>query len=136
MLLLGIISVLDAEHLLLLSILSFGHGNTNCNRCTCYSHQMMGTWTGGLGHKRTSEDHPNYSIVKIGQYTEKSPEDLRRLAITQTPVKNSQVSKIIKQCKGENPGRYIPGSCTQFVIVMMPFNHILREYRRDFKLHK
>ena len=37
---------------------------------------------GGLGSWRTSGDHPK------DQNTEKSPEDLRRLATTQTPVKN------------------------------------------------
>ena len=31
-------------------------------------------------------DHPNYGIIEIGQNTEKSPEDLRKLAITQTSV--------------------------------------------------
>ena len=36
----------------------------------------------GLGNKRTSRDHPNYNINKIGQHTEKSPGDLRRLAVT------------------------------------------------------
>ena len=35
-------------------------------------------------------DHPNYSIIKIGQNAEESPRDLRRLAVTQTPVKNHQ----------------------------------------------
>ena len=40
--------------------------------------------TVGLGGWTTSEDHPNYSII------EKSPGDLRRLAVTQTPVKNHQ----------------------------------------------
>ena len=33
-------------------------------------------------------DNPIYSIIKIGQNTEKSPGDLRRLAVTQTPVKD------------------------------------------------
>ena len=33
-------------------------------------------------------DYPNYSIVKVEQNTEKSPGDLRRLAVTQTPVKD------------------------------------------------
>ena len=28
---------------------------------------------GGLGNKSTSGDHPNYSIVEIGQNTKKSP---------------------------------------------------------------
>ena len=46
--------------------------------------------TGGLGNNGTSEDCPNYSILEIGQNTEKSPGDLRRLAVTQTPVENHQ----------------------------------------------
>ena len=41
--------------------------------------------TRGLGNKRTGRDHPNYCII------EKSPEDLRRLALTQTPVKDNQL---------------------------------------------
>ena len=49
--------------------------------------------TGGPGNKRTSRDHPNYCIIEISQNIGKSPGDLRRLAVTQTPkddVKNSQ----------------------------------------------
>ena len=38
--------------------------------------------TGRLGNKRTSGDHPDYNITKIGQNTEKSPGDFRRLAVT------------------------------------------------------
>ena len=30
------------------------------------SHQRIGTGTGGLGNKRMSGDHPNYSIVEKG----------------------------------------------------------------------
>ena len=37
-------------------------------------------------------DHKNYSIVEIGQNTEKNPGDLRRL--TQTPVENHQLKLI------------------------------------------
>ena len=33
-------------------------------------------------------DYPDYSIVKIGQNIEMSPGDLRRLAVTQTLVKD------------------------------------------------
>ena len=51
---------------------------------------MINKWTGGLGNKRTSRDHSNYNITEIGQNTEKSPGDLRRLTITQTPVKDHQ----------------------------------------------
>ena len=46
---------------------------------------------GGLGSWWTSGDHPNDSIIENGQNTEKSPGDLRRLAVTQTPVKNYQL---------------------------------------------
>ena len=55
----------------------------------------LGTVTKGLvqGPKdlgMTSGDSPNYSIVEIGQNTVKSPGDLMRLAVTQTPVENHQ----------------------------------------------
>ena len=66
-------------------------GENNCNWCAWYSHQRIGTGTGGLGNKRTTVDHPKYSIVEIGQNTKKSPGDLRRLAVAQTPVENHQM---------------------------------------------
>ena len=66
-------------------------GDTNCNWSTRYSHHGISTGTGGLENKRTTGDHPNYGIVEIGQNTEKSPGDLRRLA----GVKTSQMSIII-----------------------------------------
>ena len=46
-------------------------GDTDCNWCARYSYQRIGTWTGGLGDKRTSGDHLNNSIVEIGQNTKK-----------------------------------------------------------------
>ncbi len=49
--------------------------------------------TGGFGGRRTSGDHPNY-IIGNGQETEKSPGDLRRLAVTQTPVKDHQLKLV------------------------------------------
>ena len=36
----------------------------------------------GLGNMRTIVGHPNFSIIKIDQNAEKSPGDLRRLAVT------------------------------------------------------
>ena len=48
----------------------------------------VGKWTGGFGNKRTSGDHQNYSIIGIGQNT-KSPGHLRRLAVSQSPVKKT-----------------------------------------------
>ena len=59
--------------------------DTNFNWCSWYSHQRIDTKTGGLGNKRISGDHSNYCIIEISQNTEKSPQDLRRLAVTQTP---------------------------------------------------
>ena len=46
-----------------------------------------GTRIEGLGNERTNGDHPDYYIFKIGQNTEKSPGDLRRL-VTQTQVED------------------------------------------------
>ena len=62
----------------------------NCNWCAECSHQKFDRGTGGLGNKRMSGDHPNYSNVEISQNTEKSPGDLRRLPVTQTPVTSHQ----------------------------------------------
>ena len=63
---------------------------TNPDWCSWYTHQSIGTGTGGLGNNWTSVDHQNYCIIEIGQNTEKSRGDLKRLAVTQTPVKDSQ----------------------------------------------
>ena len=48
------------------------------------------------GNQRKNRDHPDLSIGEIGQNTEKSPEDLRRLAVTQTSVKDHQLIIIMK----------------------------------------
>ena len=61
---------------------------TNCNWCTWYNQQRIGTNTGGVGTNGAGVDYPNYGIIENGQNTEKCPEDLRRLAVTQTPVEN------------------------------------------------
>ena len=37
-------------------------------------------------------DHPNNCIIENGQNTEKSPGDMRRLAVTQSPVKDHQLT--------------------------------------------
>ena len=77
-------------------------GVTNCNWRTRYYPQRIGTGTGGLGDKRMGGEYPNDSIVEIGQNTKKSPGDLRKLAVLQTPVKNHQIMlgwKILKWAK-------------------------------------
>ena len=50
------------------------------------NHQRIGKGIGKLGNKRTSADHPKYSIIKITKNTKKSPAALKRLAVTQTPL--------------------------------------------------
>ena len=56
-----------------------------------------GDWR--TGNKRTSGDHPNYNIVEIDQNTEMSPGDLRRFAVTKTPVENHQIMLVLKTLK-------------------------------------
>ena len=56
--------------------------------------QRFGKGTGRVRNQRTNSDHPNYNITKIGQNTEKSPRDLRKLAVTQTPVKDHQLTLV------------------------------------------
>ena len=46
-----------------------------------------------------SGDHRNYSIITIGQNTEKSPEDLKRFAGAQTPAENHQLTLVWKTLK-------------------------------------
>ena len=58
----------------------------------------------GLGTWKLAEaggDHPNDSIIENGQNTEKSPEDLRKLAITQTPMKNHRLTVMWKAVMSE-----------------------------------
>ena len=73
--------------------------DTNCNSCARYNLEGIGTGTGGFGDKRTSGVHPNYSITEIGQNTEKSPGDLRRLAVTQNSVEDNQLTLVLKTFK-------------------------------------
>ena len=65
-------------------------GYTNRN---LFSHERTGTMTGRLGNKRTSGDHPNFSI-RIDYNTGKSPGDLRRVPVTQTPVEDNHVTLV------------------------------------------
>ena len=46
---------------------------------------------GGLGSWQKGRDYPNDRIARNGQNPEKSPGDLRKLAVTQTPVKDHQL---------------------------------------------
>ena len=64
-----------------------GDGNTNCNWCTWNNPQRISKGSGRFGNKRK-----RLSISKISQNTGKSPGDLRRLAVTQPPVRNYQLT--------------------------------------------
>ena len=59
--------------------------------CTRNNPQRLGKGILRLGNKWTSGNHPVYCIVKIGQNTEKTPQDLKRLAFTQNPVKKPHI---------------------------------------------
>ena len=71
-----------------------GNSYTNRDWRFWYSHQRIIEGTNGLRNRRTNGDHLNYNMIENGQNTEKSPGDLRRLAVTQTSVKNHQVKLI------------------------------------------
>ena len=61
--------------------------DTSYNSCARNGPQRHGKGTEDE-NRRTSQDHSNDSIIKIGQNTEKSPGDLRRLTVTHTYVKD------------------------------------------------
>ena len=67
-------------------------GNVKSNWYARSDPQNLGKGAGTVGNQRTNRDHPNYSIVKIGQNTEKDPQHLKRLFVTQTPSKNHQLT--------------------------------------------
>ena len=64
-------------------------GDANCDWRAKNNPQRIGKSTERLGN-RTSRDHPNNSVIKIGQNTEKNYGDLRQLAITHTPGEDQQ----------------------------------------------
>ena len=77
---------------------------TNRDWCFWYNHQRNIKGTEGLGNKRTSGDHPNYYIIENGENTEKSPGDLRRLAVTQSERPSALAD--VKNSQGVNDNNY------------------------------
>ena len=65
-----------------------GDNYTDRDWCFRYSHQRIIKGTGGFRGRRMSGDHPNYNIIEKGQNTKKNPGNLRRLDVSQTPVKD------------------------------------------------
>ena len=79
-----------------------GDSDTNNNWCPGNNPQKIGKGSGRLRNQRTSRNYPDNSITKISHNTEKSPGDLRRLAVTQTPEKNHQLTLVEKLLKEQN----------------------------------
>ena len=75
-----------------------GNVDTNCGWSTCNNPQSIGKGTGRLRNKRINGDHPDYSIIKIDQNTERSPENLGIFAVTQTSVED-QLTTVCKTLK-------------------------------------
>ena len=71
-----------------------GYNYTNLN-----SYQRIIKETRGLESWRKNGDYLNYSIIENGQNTVKSLRDLKRLAFTQTLVKNYQLKLMWKPLK-------------------------------------
>ena len=70
---------------------TMGHKDDgNCGWCTWDNICRIGKETVRLENKGTSRHHPYDYIINIGQNTEMSPGDSRRLAATQTPGENYQ----------------------------------------------
>ena len=66
---------------------------TNCDWCFWHCNESIIKGPGIFGGWRRSVDYP------IGQNTKKSPGDLRRLAVTQTPVKKPSANVDMKNSK-------------------------------------
>ena len=72
--------------------------------------ERRGKGTESLGNKRINEDHPNYSIIKVGQNTKESPAELKRLAITHAPVKKQSDYVYVKNSQRNNNSNCINNS--------------------------
>ena len=55
---------------------------------------MINKRTGGIGNNGASGECQNNSIVETSQNTDKSPRDLRRFVVVQTPVENHQLTLV------------------------------------------
>ena len=71
-------------------------GDTNCNWYTRNDSYRLGKEAERFRTQKTSGDHPNYHIIKIGRNTEKSPRKLRGPAVTQTQAENHLLALVCK----------------------------------------
>ena len=77
-----------------------GDGGTNFNVRVWNDPQGLDKRAGRVENRRSSRDHPNNSILEVGHNIEKCPGDLRRLTVTQTPVKTHQLTLMWKKSQG------------------------------------
>ena len=68
-------------------------GDTNHNWNTRNRPPRFIQWTGRVRNWRINGDHPRYNI-KISEKTEKKSRELRRIAFTQTSVKDHLISLV------------------------------------------
>ena len=71
-----------------------GDDDTNCDWSARSNPQRIGKRIGRFRNQRTNGDYSDYSNIKISQNTEKSPGNLMRLVVTQTPVKDHQLTLV------------------------------------------
>ena len=68
---------------------------TDCSWCTWNGLQRFGKIV-GIGKQGMNRSHLDHKIVEMDENTEKCPGGLRKLIVTQTPVKNHQLKLIWK----------------------------------------
>ena len=56
------------------------------------SYQIIEKRIGTTGNRRKNQPHSDYSIVENGEYTQETPGDSKRLAVTQTTVQTHKLS--------------------------------------------
>ena len=71
--------------------------DTNYSLCARNDPKGLARGLEKVGNWRTNRDHPNYSIIKIGQNTEMKSSDLRWFAVSLTPVKDYQLTLMEKK---------------------------------------
>ena len=79
-----------------------GDGDSNCVLCIWNDPKTVKKKTREIGNQEENRNQPDNWIVEIGKNTEKSHGDLRRLVVTQTPVKDHQLKLVGKLNNNNN----------------------------------
>ena len=100
-----------------------GDDYTSRDWCIRYKYLRTIKGTEGLESWRTRGDGPNYSIVENGQNTERSPGDLRRLAVTysiERPSPNIDVKNSEGVNNNNNNTEESPGDLRRLAVTQTP----------------